>query len=162
MPSFDVVSEVDMTEVKNSVMQARKELQSRFDFKSIQWDIEEEGNTVVVSASEEFKVDAIREILFNKFAKREISLKNIEAGKKERSSMGRGRQVLTMKQGLESIVAKQLCKDIRACGLKVQAQQEGGKVRVNGKSRDDLQKVIGYLKGRDDLDVGLSYENFRD
>ncbi|MEM9444457.1 MAG: YajQ family cyclic di-GMP-binding protein [Verrucomicrobiota bacterium] len=162
MPSFDVVSEVDMTEVKNSVMQARKELQSRYDFKGLEWGIEEENKTVIVSSSEEFKVDAIREILFNKFSKRGISLKNIEVGKTERSSMGRGRQVLTMKQGLESLVAKQLCKEVRGTGLKVQAQQEGGKIRVSGKNRDDLQKVISYLKERDDLEVGLTYENFRD
>ncbi|MEM9399039.1 MAG: YajQ family cyclic di-GMP-binding protein [Verrucomicrobiota bacterium] len=162
MPSFDVISEVNLTEVKNSTNLARKELANRFDFKGIDWEIEDKDNTVIIAASEEFKIDAIREILMGKFAKRDISLKNIDIGKKEISSVGRGRQILTMKQGLESDVAKQLCKDIRATGFKIQAQQEGGKIRVTGKKRDDLQKIIAYLKGRDDLSCGLTYENFRD
>jgi cyclic-di-GMP-binding protein len=161
MPSFDVVSEVDLAEVKNAVLQARKELQTRFDFKGVNWEIVEEKNTLVLSADDEFKLQALNQIVMGKLAKREISLKNIEHGKMEISSVGRGRQVLTLKQGFETEVAKQLVAMIRGSGLKVQAQIQEGKIRVSGKSRDDLQSIIAQLRG-EELTVGVDFNNFRE
>ncbi|NJK91595.1 MAG: YajQ family cyclic di-GMP-binding protein [Blastochloris sp.] len=161
MPSFDTVCEVDMAEVKNAVLQARKELLNRFDFKGVNWDIVEEKNTLVLTADDDFKLQALNGILIGKLAKREISLKNIEHGKTEISSVGRARQVLTLKQGFETEVAKKIVADIRAQGLKVQAQIQEGKIRVSGKSRDDLQDVIGFLRGQE-LSVGVAFNNFRD
>ncbi|MDZ4789213.1 MAG: YajQ family cyclic di-GMP-binding protein [Blastochloris sp.] len=161
MPSFDVISDVDLAEVKNAIMQARKELQTRFDFKSVVWDIVEEKNTLVLSTDSDFRLQAINQIVMGKLAKREISLKNVEHGKVEISSVGRARQVITLKQGFDTDVAKSLVTDIRAQGLKVQAQIQEGKIRVSGKSRDELQDVIAFLRGKE-LTVGVTFDNFRD
>lgn len=161
MPSFDIVSEVDLSEVKNAVLQARKELMSRFDFKSVKWEIEEEKNTLIISADNDFRLQAINLILMGKLAKREISLKNVDQGKTEISSVGRARQVVTLKQCFDADVAKSLVTDIRASGLKVQAQIQEGKIRVSGKNRDDLQEIISFLRSKD-LSVGVAFNNFRD
>lgn len=161
MPSFDIVSEVDLAESKNAVDQARRELRGRFDFKNTNWEIEETKNAIVLNADDEFKLKALSEILMGKLAKRSISLKNIETGKIEVSSVGRARQELTLKQGFEGPVSKELCKSIRGLGIKVQAQPEGGKIRVTGKKRDDLQKVMQFLRG-EELEVGITFENLRD
>lgn len=161
MPSFDVVSEVDLAEVKNAIQQARKELQTRFDYKGVQWDIVEEKNTLVLTADDEFKLQGLVQIVLGKLAKREVSLKNIDHGKLEVSSVGRGRQVLTLKQGFEAATAKEIVTKIRGAGMKVQAQIQEGKIRVTGKNRDDLQSVIALLRG-EDLPVGVDFNNFRD
>ncbi len=161
MPSFDIASEVDMAEVKNAVLQARKELQTRFDFKGVNWEIDEEKDKFVLSADDEFKLNALREVLMGKLAKRSISLKNIDPQKAEVSSVGRARQEIKIKQGFEGEVAKDLVKRIKGTGLKVQAQIQEQKVRVTGKSRDDLQEVIAFVKGTD-LPAAVSFDNFRD
>jgi cyclic-di-GMP-binding protein len=161
MPSFDVVSEVDLAEVKNAIQQARKELQTRFDYKGVQWDIVEEKNTLVLSADDEFKLQGLCQIVLGKLAKREVSLKNIDHGKLEVSSVGRGRQVLTLKQGFEAATAKEIVTEIRGIGLKLQAQIQDGKIRVTGKNRDDLQAAMAFLRSKD-LSVGVDFNNFRD
>lgn len=161
MPSFDVVSEVDLAELKNAVLQARKELDSRFDFKGVPWEIVEEKEKLVLSANDDFKLKALEQILMGKLAKRSISLKNIDAGQAEISSVGRARQELKLKQGLDSALAKRISGDVRGTKLKVQAVIEGGKLRVSGKSRDDLQAVIAFLRGQD-YPQALQFNNFRD
>jgi cyclic-di-GMP-binding protein len=161
MPSFDVVSEVDLAEVKNAIQQARKELQTRFDYKSVAWDIVEEKNTLVLTADDEYKLQGLAQIVLGKLAKREVSLKNIDHGKLEISSVGRGRQVLTLKQGFEAATAKEIVTEIRGSAMKVQAQIQDGKIRVTGKNRDDLQSVIALLRSKD-LPVGIDFNNFRD
>jgi cyclic-di-GMP-binding protein len=161
MPSFDVVSEVDKNEVKNAVNQFRKELQNRFDFKGTDWELTEEPGALVLRAESDFKLQALREILLQKLASRQVSLKNIEVVKPEISSVGRARQVLKLKEGLEADVAKKITASIKAAGLKVQAHIEGPKVRVTGKKRDDLQQVMAHLRATE-FPVALSFNNFRD
>ncbi|MGF1677943.1 MAG: YajQ family cyclic di-GMP-binding protein [Candidatus Methylacidiphilales bacterium] len=160
MPSFDIGSDVDMTEVKNAVLMTRKELQNRFDFKGVTWDIEEKDDMLVISADDEYKLQAVDQTLMGKISKRNISLKNFEHQKTGVSNMGRGRQEIKIKQGLESDVAKQIIKLIKDCGVKVQTQHQDRKVRVTGKSRDDLQKVIQFVK-ESELPVGVNFDNFR-
>jgi uncharacterized protein YajQ (UPF0234 family) len=116
---------------------------------------------LVLHAENDFKLKALHEIVLGKLAKRNISLKNIESKKVEISSVGRARQELVIKQGLEGDVAKQVVAAVKATGLKVQTQIQEKKVRVTGKSRDDLQAVIQALRTAD-LPVALSFNNFRD
>jgi uncharacterized protein YajQ (UPF0234 family) len=161
MPSFDISSEVELAEVKNAVLQARKELQMRFDFKHVNWDIEEQKDSLVLSSDDEFKLQALNQIMMGKLAKRAVSLKNIDAQKTEISSVGRARQVLKIKQGMETPIAKDIVARIKGLGLKVQAQIQDGQVRVSGKNRDDLQGVIQFIRG-EELPVGIQFGNFRD
>jgi len=161
VPSFDIASEVDMAEVKNAVLQARKELQTRFDFKGVNWEITEEKDKFILSADDEFKVKAVEQILLAKLAKRSISLKNIDPQKPEISSVGRAREEIKIKNGFETETAKQVVGIVKALGLKVQAQIQEQKVRVTGKNRDDLQAVIAHLR-QADLPVGVSFGNFRE
>ncbi len=161
MPTFDVISEVDKQELDNALNQARKEVGTRFDFKNANPEISFENQVIKLSAADKFKVNALREIVIAKLAKRGIDLKNIEQKEVEVSPTGHGKQDMVVKQGLEGELAKRICKDIKGMGLKVQAQNQEGQVRVSGKSRDDLQSVIAFLRGRD-YDVGLSFKNMRD
>lgn len=161
MPSFDIASEVDLAEVKNAVLQCRKELQTRFDFKGVHWEITEEKNQLILAADDEFKIRAIEQILFTKLAKRGVSLKNLESQPPQISSVGRARMEIKIKNGFEPETAKLVVSRVKALGLKVQAQIQEQKVRVNGKSKDDLQAVIAHLR-QADLPVGVSFGNFRD
>ena len=117
MPSFDVVSEIDMAELNNALLMARKELASRFDFKGISWEIAEEKEKLVLSASDNFKLQALHEIVINKLAKRGIPLKNLETKDAELSSVGRARQEVLLKQGLSGENAKAVSQSIRGSGL---------------------------------------------
>lgn len=160
MPSFDIASEVDTAELKNAVLMTRRELQNRFDFKGVEWDIEEKPNLLVISANDEMKLRNLHQALMDKVAKRGLPVKNFENKKADFSSMGRGRQEIVVKQGLESDVAKKIVKMIKGSKLKVQSQIQDQKVRVTGKSKDDLQKVMSMVREAD-LSVGVTFENFR-
>ncbi len=161
MPSFDVISEINMAELSNALLMARKELASRFDFKGVTWEIVEEKEKLVLSASDNFKLQALHEIVINKLAKRGVPLKNLETKDPELSSVGRARQEVILKQGLSGENAKAVSQSIRSSGMKLQATIEGPKVRISGKSRDDLQSAIAHLRGVD-FPVALSFDNFRD
>lgn len=161
MPSFDAAAGVDLAEVKNAINQARRELGSRFDFRNVAWEIVEEKDQLVISAQDEFKLRAVYDILTSKLAGRNVSLKNIDPQQAEISSVGRARQVIKLKQGLDTPVAKDIVARIKGLNLKIQAQIMEGKVRVTGKKKDDLQTVIGFLR-KEDLPVGLNFENFRE
>jgi len=160
MPSFDAVSEIDMAELQNGVLQARKELSSRFDFKGSAWEIEEQKEMLVLHAENDFKLKAITEILLKNLAKRGVSLKNLDLEKTELSSVGRARQEVKIRQGFETEVAKQVVAAVKAVGLKTQAQIADRKVRVSGKSRDDLQAVMQKLRTLD-LPAAITFNNFR-
>lgn len=161
MPSFDITCEVDRNEVKNATNQVRKELQTRFDFKGVQWQMVEEGNTITLSAESDFKLRALRDILRDKLSRRGVSLKNIEEGNPEISSAGRARQVLTLREGIDAEIARTIVAFVRKSGLKVQAAIEGGKVRITGKKRDDLQKVVAQVRVLE-LPLAVSFGNFRE
>lgn len=161
MPSFDIVSEVNSMEIENAVNQAKKELATRFDFKGVQADITLEKNEIKLSAEDEFRVKTLVEIVIGKLAKRQISLKNVEKCDPDVSPLGHARQVIKIKQGIETSVAKQVTTFIRDTKLKVTTQIQDNQIRVTGKSKDDLQSVIAAVRGHD-FPVALQFQNFRD
>jgi uncharacterized protein YajQ (UPF0234 family) len=161
MPSFDIVSQVNSMELENAVNQAKKELATRFDFKDSKAEIKLEKNEINLTAEDQFKITALNEILMNKLAKRQISLKNIERKDPDISPLGHARQQIIVKQGIDTPTAKQITTFIRDTKLKVTTQIMGDHIRVTGKSRDDLQSVMGACRGKD-FPVSLDFQNFRD
>ena len=161
MPSFDVVSQVDLQEVDNAVNQARKEVGQRYDFKDTNTEIALEENEIRIVSSDDFKVKAVVEVLQSKLTRRQVPLKSVIYGKAEPAAGGRARQTLTVQQGIATEKARLIVKIIKDTKLKVQSQIQGDQVRVSGKNRDDLQRVIQLLKERE-LDVALQFINFRE
>jgi cyclic-di-GMP-binding protein len=161
MPSFDIVSQVNSMEIENAVNQAQKELLNRFDLKNSQALIVLEKDEIKLSAEDQFKVKALVDIVFGRLAKRQISMKSVEKLEPDVSPLGHARQVIKIKQGLESAVAKQVTQAIRDLKIKVTSQIQGDSVRVTGKNRDDLQAVIQALKGKD-FPSALQFQNFRE
>lgn len=148
-------------EIENAVNQAKKELASRFDFKGSNAEIVLEKNEIKLAATDQFKIKALHEIVVNKLAKRQISLKSVESMPPEISPLGHSRQVVKIKQGIEQPVAKQITAFIREGKFKVTSQIQGDAIRVTSKSRDELQSVMAAVRGHD-FPVTLSYDNFRD
>jgi uncharacterized protein YajQ (UPF0234 family) len=161
MPSFDIVSEVNSMEIENAVNQAKKELVNRFDFKGSKAEILLEKNEIKLSAEDEFRVRTLVEMVMGKLAKRQISLKNVEKKDPDISPLGHARQVIKIKQGIETPIAKEITSYIRDTKLKVTTQIQGEAIRVSGKSRDDLQSVITAVQGKD-FAVSVQFQNFRD
>jgi len=161
MPSFDVVSEVDLHTFTNAVDQAVRTVANRFDFKGIDCGYERKEMAVVMHAESDYQLRQMLDILRGAIAKCNIDPRAMDAGKVEQA--GRvARQTVTMKNGLETEVAKKIVKMIKDQKFKVQAQIQAEQVRVTGKKRDDLQTVIAFLRGNEDVDVPLQFENFRD
>lgn len=164
MPTFDVVSEIDMQEVRNAVDQATREITTRFDFKdtSSSVTLDQKGMSVVLESASHDRLNALRQVLEEKLVKRKISLRSIEFGKEEDAAGGRARQSASLKAGISSELAKKINGHIKDMKLKgVQSQTQGDQVRVTGKKRDDLQAVIASLKEAE-FDLPLQFENFRD
>ena len=161
MPSFDIVSKVDMQEVDNAVNQAVKEIGQRYDFKGSKSEITQEKEAVKVLADDDYKLKAVIDVLQSKFIKRNISIKYLDYGKVEPASGGMVRQLITIKQGISKEKGKEIIAVIKESKIKVQAQIQDDQVRVTGKNRDDLQATIQLLKGKD-IDVEMQFTNFRD
>jgi uncharacterized protein YajQ (UPF0234 family) len=161
MPSFDIVSKVDMQEVDNAVNQTVKEIKQRYDFKGSKSEITQEKDAVKVLADDDFRLKAIIDILQSKFFKRGISIKALQYGKAENASGGMVRQVITIQQGVSKEKGKEIIAVIKDAKLKVQAQIQDDQVRVTGKNRDDLQDTIALLKGKD-LGIEMQFTNFRE
>jgi hypothetical protein len=161
MPSFDVVSEVDAHEVTNAVDQANREMQKRFDFKGVKAGFELDGNQVTMKAPSEFQLKQMYDILTVRLAGRQVDLRCLKIDPVE-ANVSEARQAITIRQGIETDLARKIVKLIKAeKKMKVQVAIQGEKVRVSGKKRDDLQQVISFLKAAD-LDMPLQYDNFRD
>lgn len=158
--SFDVVSEVNMQEVDNAVNQTKKEIDQRYDFKGSKTEIEVSEDEIKISSDDEFRLNAVIEILKGKFIKRGISHKAIDLGKIEKASMGTVRQVGKLVNGISKEKAKDIVADIKASKLKAQAQIMENQVRVSAKDKDDLQTVIAMLKGKD-YGIDLQFTNYR-
>ena len=162
MPSFDVVSEVDMQEVRNAVDQASREIGNRYDFKGTNSTIELTDDAINMATASEDRLTALRTVLEEKLVKRKVSLKSIDYGKVEEASGGTVRQSAAIQAGISSDKARELNKFIKNLGMKgIQSQTQGDQLRVTGKKRDDLQSVIASLKG-EDFGVPLQFQNFRD
>lgn len=158
--SFDIVSTVDLQEVRNAVVQAEKEISTRYDLKKSACELGLEGEEIVLGAADEFSLGQALEVLKSKLVRRNVNLKSLRYGKIEPASHGRVRQKITLQQGIPQETAKKLVAEIKARKLKVQAAIQGDTVRVSGKNRDDLQTVIAALKALD-LDVPLTFTNYR-
>ncbi|HWN40936.1 MAG TPA: YajQ family cyclic di-GMP-binding protein [Thermoanaerobaculia bacterium] len=158
--SFDVVSNVDLQEVRNAVNQAEKEIVNRYDLKKAAVSLSLEGEEITLEAADEYSLNQALEVLKTKMVRREVQLKSLRYGKVEAASGGRARQKITLQQGIPTETAKKLVAEIKQRKLKVQAAIQGDTVRVSGKNRDDLQTVIAALKSLD-LDVPLTFTNYR-
>ena len=162
MPTFDIVSEVDMQEVRNAVDQANREAATRFDFKNTDSAIELSDNELVLRSSTEDRLRALHQVLDEKLVRRQVSLKAFEDAKIEEAQKGTARQKVAIKAGISSDHAKRLNKFIKDLGLKgVSSQTQGDQLRVTGKKRDDLQEVIAKCKA-EDFGIPLQFNNFRD
>ena len=160
MPSFDVVSEVDMHEVTNAVDQANREVSTRFDFKGSNAKYEKTDAVIALQAQSDFQLKQMLDILQTKLAKRGVDIACLQVDTPE--IMGKeARQKVTLRQGLDTVLSKKLVKLIKDSKIKVQASIQGEKIRVSGKKRDDLQQVISILR-ETKLDMPLQYDNFRD
>ena len=160
MSSFDVVSEVDLQEVRNAADQANREVGTRFDFKGSDAKLSLDGETVTLQAESEFQLEQMMDILQKKLARRSVDIGCLEIGKAETAN-NRARQAVTVRQGIDTDTARKMVKEIKASKIKVQAQIQGEQVRVSGKKRDDLQAVIALLKNVD-FGLPLQFINFRD
>jgi uncharacterized protein YajQ (UPF0234 family) len=162
MPSFDVVSELNMMEVENAFNQARKELAQRFDFKGTSTDLErDKDGHVVVKASSEGRAEAALGVLMEKLAKRGVPLEGLDPQKVEPAAGGHVRQLVKLKKGLKQEDAKKIVALVKEKGLKVQAAIQGEAVRISGKKKDDLQACMQEIRGAS-LGVPLQFQNFRE
>ncbi|MFN0088981.1 MAG: YajQ family cyclic di-GMP-binding protein [Acidimicrobiales bacterium] len=162
MPSFDVVSEFDVQEVRNAVDQVQREITTRYDFKGANAAIELEDKAIKLQASTEDRLSALRQVLEEKLVRRKVSLKVLDYGKVEEAAGGTVRQGAALQAGISTDKARELNKFIKALGLKgVQSQTQGDQLRVTSKKRDELQAVIASLKEHD-FGLPLQYSNFRD
>ena len=162
MPSFDVVSELDLMEVENAFNQARKELAQRFDFKGTSTDLErQQDGSILVKANSEGRAEAAYGVLVEKLAKRGVPLEGLDPQPLEPASGGHVRQVVKLKKGIPQSDAKKLVALMKDSGLKVQASIQGEAVRITGKKKDDLQAAMQAVRGAA-LGIPLRFQNFRD
>jgi uncharacterized protein YajQ (UPF0234 family) len=162
MPSFDVVSEVDVQEVRNAVDQAKRELATRLDFKGTDSNVELKENAIEIESASEERLKAATQVLEEKLVRRKVSLKALDYGKVEEASHGRARQTASLHVGINDEKAREIGKFIKGLGLKgLQHQVQGNQLRVTGKKRDDLQSAIQSMKAHD-FGVPLDFTNFRD
>ena len=161
MPSFDVVSEADMIEVRNAVDQSNKEITTRFDFKGSDARVEQKEHELTAFADSEFQLSQVKDVLTNKLAKRKVDVRFLDEGKIEKIGGDKVKQVIKVKNGLETETSKKITKIIKESKMKVQASIQGESVRVTGAKRDDLQAALALLR-KEVTDTPLEFNNFRD
>ena len=161
MPSFDVVSEVDLHEVRNATDQANKEVTTRFDFKGSDANFELKDDIITLKAENTFQLKQMMDILRNKFTKRNIDAGALDPQQANETGINNASQKVLIKQGLDSENGKKVVKALKGAKLKVQSQIQGEQVRVTGKKRDDLQEAIALLREQE-LGLPLQFTNFRD
>ena len=158
--SFDIVSTVDLQEVKNAIAQAMKEITTRFDLKGSGSDVSLAGEELVLVSNDEFKIKAVRDILETRLVKRGVPLKALTFGEPEKALGGTVRQKVTMQKGIPSDKAREIVKLIKGTKLKVQAAIQGDQLRVSGKNKDDLQTVMQTLRGSN-IGIDMQFTNYR-
>lgn len=161
MPSFDIVSEVDLTEIKNAVEQCNKEVTNRFDFKGSDARVEQGDKVLTVFADDDFKLEQVIDVLKTKLSKRNVDIRCLDYAKVEKVSGNKVKQAITVKVGVDTELAKKLVRLIKDSKLKVQASIQGDAVRVSGAKRDLLQECIAMVR-KEVTDFPLQYNNFRD
>ena len=161
MPSFDVVCEPDMVEVKNALEQANKEISTRFDFKGSDSRVEHKESEITLFADDEFKLGQVRDVLLGKLAKRQVDVRFLKDAKKEKISGDKIKQLIEIQKGIQGDLAKKVVRMIKDSKIKVQASIQGDAIRVTGAKRDDLQAVMALLR-KDVTEAPLSFNNFRD
>jgi uncharacterized protein YajQ (UPF0234 family) len=161
MPSFDVVSEADMIEVRNAVDQAKKEITTRFDFKGSSANVEQKEAELTAYADSDFQLTQVKDVLINKLGKRNVDVRFLDEGKIEKIGGDKVKQVIKIKNGLETEAAKKITRIIKDSKMKVQASIQGESVRVTGAKRDDLQAAMAKLR-KEVKDTPLEFNNFRD
>lgn len=161
MPSFDVVSEANMVEVKNAVDQAGKEISTRFDFKGSDARVEQKERELTLHADSEFQINQVRDVLTAKLVKRQVDVRFLDIGKIEKAGGDKVKQVIKIRNGIESDAAKKIVRVIKDSKMKVQGSIQGDAVRVTGAKRDDLQAAMALLR-KEVADLPLEFNNFRD
>lgn len=158
--SYDIVSKMDMQELSNAIDQTEREIANRFDFKGSKSDLKIEKDVLVIASDDEYKLNAVIDILQSKMIKRGLPIKNLDYGKIEPASLGSVRQRINLKTGIDQENAKKINVLIRDSKLKVKSQIQGDSIRVTGKSKDDLQEIMQLLR-KADLSVDLQFTNFK-
>jgi uncharacterized protein YajQ (UPF0234 family) len=158
--SFDIVSSVDLQEVKNAIAQATKEIQTRFDLKTSGSSVDLQGEEILLASSNEFKLKAVRDVLEGRLVKRNVPLKALSFETIEQALGGTVRQRVTLQKGIPTEKAREIVKLIKGTKLKVQAAIQGDQLRITGKSKDDLQSVMQLLRGTD-LSIDMQFTNRR-
>ena len=158
--SFDVVSTVDLQEVKNAIAQATKELVTRYDLKGTGSEVTLQGEGLLLTSSDEFKLKAVRDVLEGRLVKRNVPLKALTYEKVEQALGGTVRQAVTLQKGIPTDKAREIVKAVKEAKIKVQASIQADQVRVTGKNRDDLQAVIQLLKAHD-FGIDMQFTNYR-
>jgi len=161
MPSFDVVSEPDMVEVKNALEQANKEISTRFDFKGSDARVELKEQELTMFADDDFKLAQVKDVLLNKMAKRQVDVRFLKDGKKDKISGDKIKQIVEIQKGIQGDLAKKIIRVIKDSKIKVQGSIQGDAVRVTGTKRDDLQATIALLR-KEVPESPLNFNNFRD
>ena len=161
MPSFDIVSEVDQTEIRNAIDQTNKEVTNRFDFKGSDARVELSDKVMTVFADDDFKVEQVLDVLKIKLSKREVDIRCLEYGKIEKVTGNKVKQTVTVKVGIETERAKKIVKLVKDSKMKVQASIQGEAVRISGAKRNLLQECIALMR-KEVTDFPLQYNNFRD
>jgi uncharacterized protein YajQ (UPF0234 family) len=161
MPSFDVVSKVELAEVDNAVNQAKKEIGQRYDFRGTTTTLDRTDEGIQLQSSDKEHLQAAYKVLMEKLVKRGVSLRALDPQEIEPAAKQSSRQLILLKQGISTEKGKEIVKAIKDSKLKVQAQIQDEQVRVSGKNKDDLQSAIRLLRGHD-FDLDLQYINFRD
>ncbi|MFJ3047840.1 YajQ family cyclic di-GMP-binding protein [Herbaspirillum chlorophenolicum] len=161
MPSFDTVCEANLVEVKNAVEQANKEISTRFDFKGTDARVEQKERELTAYADSDFQLSQVRDVLTNKMTKRNVDVRFLDEGKIEKIGGDKVKQVIKVKNGIESDDAKKIVRVIKDSKMKVQASIQGDAVRITGAKRDDLQAAMALLR-KEVKDIPLEFNNFRD
>lgn len=161
MPSFDTVCEANLVEVKNAVDQANKEISTRFDFKGTDARVEQKERELTAFADSDFQLSQVRDVLTNKMTKRNVDVRFLDEGKIEKIGGDKVKQVIKVKNGIESDDAKKIVRVVKDSKMKVQASIQGDAVRITGAKRDDLQAAMALLR-KEIKEIPLEFNNFRD
>jgi len=161
MPSFDVVCEPDMIELKNAIEQSNKEITNRFDFKGSDSRVEQKDETLILFGDDDFKLGQVRDVLYGKMAKRNVDVRYLKDEKTETMSGDKRKQTMKLQKGIEQELAKKIVRVVKDSKIKVQASIQGDAVRITGGKRDDLQTTMALLK-KEVSEAPLAFNNFRD